>query len=101
MDKREKCVTIAIKMLLKNYIKLVKQNLQDLVPKICVSYLIVQSMDKLYEKLVVCMFKPETIDKLMQEANEVQDRRNFLKKQLCIVDKSLEVLVQLRNYSLT
>ena len=35
MDKREKCVTIGIKMLLKNYIKLVKQNLQDLVPKIC------------------------------------------------------------------
>lgn len=67
------CFTL--ERLIRSYFLIVRKNIQDSVPKAIMHFLVNYVKDNLQSELVSHLYKPEEIDKLLEESEQIAARR--------------------------
>mmetsp|Transcript_65764 Transcript_65764/g.152796 ORF Transcript_65764/g.152796 Transcript_65764/m.152796 type:complete len:752 (-) Transcript_65764:100-2355(-) len=96
---RERVEVYIIKMLLENYLAIVKKNIVDAVPKTVMHFMVNQLKDVIQRECVARLYKEEAFSSLLQEAPDVQGRRSRCSERLQALNRVIEVTEQLRDYS--
>lgn len=65
-----------IEKLIKSYFLIIRKNIQDLVPKAIMHFLVNYVKDNLQSELVTHLYKQENFDVLLKESDQIALRRN-------------------------
>jgi len=94
---REKFETEIIRSLLISYFAIVRKNLQDLVPKAIMHFLVNGARQEMQNTLVAKLYKEDELDEMFAEANEVVNQRRHCAEVVQALERSLDVLAELRE----
>ena len=67
MTQREEMETMLIRNLISNYFNIVRQTIQDLVPKAVMHFLVNHTSQQVQNRLVSALYKPELFGDLLNE----------------------------------
>ena len=79
--------------LIKSYYLIVRKNIQDSIPKAIMHFLVNYIKDNLQSELVSHLYKPEEIDKLLDESEHIAARRREAADMLQVSDVGLSHLI--------
>jgi hypothetical protein len=96
-DMMETCI---IKNLISSYYHVVKKNINDLVPKTIMCFLVNQSKMMAEKEMVSQLYKSNELDSLLQEDPFVGKKRKVLKESLNYLKTSLDIIRNFRDLSL-
>lgn len=86
-----------LRVLLESYFNIVRKRMQDMVPKAIITFLVQKSRDSLQSMLVSKLYKPNTIEKLMVEAEETTQRRKDMQAIEALLEKALAEVNEIRD----
>lgn len=96
-DVMETCI---IKNLISSYYHVVKKNINDLVPKTIMCFLVNQSKMMAEKEMVSNLYKSNDLDTLLQEDPYVGKKRKNIKDSLLYLKSSLEIITNFSDISL-
>lgn len=96
-DVMETCI---IKNLISSYYHVVKKNINDLVPKTIMCFLVNQSKMIAEKEMVSQLYKCNELESLLQEDPYIGKKRKLLKDSLGYLKTSMEVLTNFTELSL-
>ncbi len=96
-DAMETCI---IKNLISSYYHVVKKNINDLVPKTIMCFLVNQSKMMAEKDMVSELYKSEELVTLIQEDPNVGKKRKNLKDSLSYLKSSLEIITNFSDISI-
>lgn len=86
-----------LRVLLDSYFNIVRKRMQDMVPKAIITFLVQRSKDSLQSVLVSKLYKPNTTERLMVEAEETTQRRKDMKAIESLLEKALVEVNEIRD----
>ena len=89
---RDLMETLIIKNLINSYYHVVKKNINDLVPKTIMCFLVNQSKIMAEKQMVFELYKSEELESLLHEDPHIAKKRKDCKESLTTLKKSLEIL---------
>jgi hypothetical protein len=92
--------TSIIKNLINSYYHVVKKNINDLVPKTIMCFLVNQSKLMSEKEMVKRLFKSSELEILLQEDPVVEKKRKNCKESLTNLKKSLDILTNFNEMGL-
>lgn len=96
-DQRESQI---IKALLKEYFNIVRKNIADSVPKAIMHFLVNMTKSNLQSEFVQNLYKSELFDELLQENDEIAQKRKGTQKMLSILLRAQDILNEVRDMKL-
>ncbi len=96
-DVMETCI---IKNLISSYYHVVKKNINDLVPKTIMCFLVNQSKMMAEKEMVSQLYKSNELESLLQEDPFIGKKRKIIKDSLMYLKSSLEILSNFNELSL-
>ena len=97
---RDMMETMIIKNLISSYYHVVKKNINDLVPKTIMCFLVNQSKLLAEKEMVTQLYKSEELDSLLTEDPNIAQKRKYCKESLNGLKKSLDILTDLNELNL-
>ena len=86
-----------IEKLIRSYFVIVRQSIQDSVPKAVMHCLVNFVKDDLQHRLVSELYRTESYDALMDESEEIFTRRREIREMVKAVQKAAEILSEIRD----
>lgn len=86
-----------LRVLLESYFNIVRKRLQDMVPKAIITFLVNRSKESLQSVLVSKLYKPNSVEKLMVEADETAQRRKDIRAIEALLEKALIEVNEIRD----
>ncbi len=99
-NSRDIMETCIIKNLISSYYHVVKKNINDLVPKTIMCFLVNQSKKIAEKEMVSQLYKCNELETLLQEDPYIGKKRKQLKESLTYLKSSMEVLTNFTEISL-
>lgn len=96
---REKMETEIIKSLIESYFSVVRKNFIDMVPKTIMYFLVNHVRDKMQNELVSELYRDSEVSTLMQEAEDVAQRRNTCIEMKSLLTKALDIVNEVRDFN--
>lgn len=96
---RDLMETMIIKNLISSYYHVVKKNINDLVPKTIMCFLVNQSKIMAEKEMVSQLYKSAELDTLLHEDPNIAKKRKNCKDTLQNLKKSLEILTDFNDFS--
>jgi hypothetical protein len=96
---RDVLETCIIKNLISSYFSVVKKNINDLVPKTIMCFLVSQSKKMAEKEMVSQLYKSSDLESLLQEDPLIGTQRKQIKDQLMRLKASMEVLNHFYTFS--
>jgi dynamin 1-like protein len=96
---RERVETEIIKSLIESYFAIVQKNFIDMVPKTIMHFLVNESRDTLQNELVSQLYRESMISDLMQEADDIAQRRKTCQEMRDLLKKALEIVNEVRDFN--
>jgi dynamin 1-like protein len=93
----EKQELAIMRMLIESYFDIVRERLQDMVPKAIITFLVNKSKESLQATLVTKLYKPENVNALMKEGSEAAQRRQDLEAVTSMLSEALDVINEVRD----
>jgi dynamin 1-like protein len=93
----EKQELAIMRMLIESYFDIVRERLQDMVPKAIITFLVNKSKESLQATLVTKLYKPENVDGLMKEGDDAAQRRFDLEAVTAMLSEALDVINEVRD----
>lgn len=87
-----------VKSLIASYFEIVKQKIADTVPKCIIYTVVVYCKNVLHAELTDALFKPDLFAELLQEADEISEKRRMAKTRLDLLQQALTTISQVRDY---
>jgi dynamin 1-like protein len=98
---REVIETEIIKSLILSYFNIVKKTVCDVVPKVCMNFMVNASKETLQKELVKELYKEELFNELLKEGEDVSERRAVVASTLKLLRGSLDILGQIRDHNVS
>ena len=92
--------TRIIKSLIFSYFNIVRKNIQDTVPKAVMAFLVNHTKNDIQSELVRSLYKEEMFEELLKEADDIAERRANCVELLAVMQESLAVLTQVRDFKI-
>jgi len=96
---REIVETQIIKSLIQSYFGIVRSNVQDSIPKAIMFFLVNHIKKDIQSELVKSLYKEPMFEVLLKEAEDVSEKRGNCVELLEILQKALDIVNQVRDYS--
>ena len=96
---RERIETEIIKSLIESYFAIVRKNFIDLVPKTIMYFLVNHARDSLQNELVSELYRESMIMELMQEAEDIFQRRKTCQETRDLLKKALDIVNEVRDFN--
>ena len=97
---KEQRETFALKELILSYFNIVRKTIGDMVPKICMSFLVLKTKMSLQNELIQNLYKEDQFDNLLVERGNIPQRRDQCRDDLSQLRKAAEILNEVKDYSL-
>jgi hypothetical protein len=97
---RDLLETSIIKNLINSYFQVVKKNVNDLVPKTIMCFLINQSKLMAEREMVTQLYKSNELETLLQEDPYIAKKRKLCNESINNMKKSLDILAEFNSLSL-
>lgn len=97
---RESIETDVIKLLISSYFDIVKKTVKDTVPKSIMLFLVNKTKQEIQSELVRHLYKEDQFPLLLQEADDVAEKRQSCVKLIRLMRKALEVVSQINDAQL-
>jgi dynamin 1-like protein len=88
-----------IKSLMDSYFKIVRKNFIDLVPKTIMYYLVNHVRDAVQNELVSELYRDAEVGNLMQEAEDIAQRRQTCEEMSDLLNKAMEIVNEVRDFN--
>ncbi|KAK8645259.1 hypothetical protein V6N13_119102 [Hibiscus sabdariffa] len=92
MSDNEAKEIIVTKLLVKSYFDIVRKKIQDSVPKAIMCFLVNHTKNELHTTFMNKLYRESLFDELLQEQDEVVERRKHVKELLCILREAVKKL---------
>ena len=92
MTQREEMETALIRSLIASYFSIVRQSIQDLVPKATMHFLVNHSTKEVQNRLVATLYKPELFGELLNEDEALVAERTRVKALLDAYKEAFKTL---------
>ncbi|KAL7414826.1 dynamin protein dnm1 [Mrakia frigida] len=99
LSAREEMETALIRSLISSYFSIVRQTIQDLVPKACMHLLVNFSRETIQSRLVTSLYKPDLFAELLYEDEALVNERTRVKALLDAYKEAFRVLSEVTNKS--
>ncbi|KAF7490553.1 Dynamin-1-like protein [Sarcoptes scabiei] len=86
-----------IEKLIKSYFLIIRKNIQDLVPKAIMHFLVNYVKDNLQSELVTHLYKQENFDVLLKESDQIALRRNEANEMLKALQRANIIIGEIRE----
>ena len=83
--------------LITSYFGVVRKNIQDLVPKAIMCFLVNQAKDNVHNRLVGELYKKDLFEQLLQEDAQIAELRSHCHQALELFKKAAQELAELRD----
>jgi len=94
---RETMDSELIQRLIRSYFNIIRKNVQDSVPKSVMCFLVDFVKSKLQSVLVAQLYRPELLDDLLSEAEQVHVRRKEASEMLEALQRSAQIIGEIRD----
>lgn len=88
-----------IKRLIESYYKIIKKNVEDLVPKTIMAFLVNKSKQKIHTELVSNVYREECISELMTEPGDIPEKRARCKDLLRSLERANSIINEVRHFT--
>ncbi|EOY29297.1 hypothetical protein QUC31_020867 [Theobroma cacao] len=92
MSENEATEIIITKLLVQSYFDLVRKNIQDLVPKAIMHFLVNHTKRNLHNTFIQILYKENLFEELLQEQDEVVARRKHAQEMLRVLRQAVKML---------
>ncbi|WRX32850.1 Dynamin stalk domain - like 10 [Theobroma cacao] len=92
MSENEATEIIITKLLVQSYFDLVRKNIQDLVPKAIMHFLVNHTKRNLHNTFIQILYKENLFEELLQEQDEVVARRKHAQEMLHVLRQAVKML---------
>jgi dynamin 1-like protein len=96
---RERVEMEIIKSLIESYFRIVRKNFIDMVPKTIMYFLVNHVRDAMQNELVSELYRDAEMGTLMQEAEDVAQRRQTCVEMRDLLGKALEIVNEVRDFN--
>lgn len=96
---RDRVEMEVIKSLIDSYFKIVRKNFIDLVPKTIMYYLVNHVRDAVQNELVSELYRDAEVGNLMQEAEDIAQRRQTCEEMSDLLKKAMEIVNEVRDFN--
>jgi dynamin 1-like protein len=96
---RERVEMEIIKSLVESYFKIVRKNFIDLVPKTIMYFLVNHVRDSMQNELVSELYRDAQVGSLMQEAEDIAQRRQTCVEMRELLGKALDIVNEVRDFN--
>ena len=96
---RERVEMEIIKSLIDSYFSIVRKNFIDMVPKTIMYFLVNHVRDAIQNELVSELYRDAEIGTLMQEADDIAQRRQTCVEMRDLLSKALEIVNEVRDFN--
>lgn len=96
---RERVEMEIIKSLIESYFSIVRKNFIDMVPKTIMYFLVNHVRDAIQNELVSELYRDAEIGTLMQEADDIAQRRQTCMEMRDLLSKALEIVNEVRDFN--
>lgn len=99
ITERDRVEMEVIKSLIDSYFKIVRKNFIDLVPKTIMYYLVNHVRDAVQNELVSELYRDAEVGNLMQEAEDIAQRRQTCEEMSDLLKKAMEIVNEVRDFN--
>ncbi|XP_021276050.1 dynamin-related protein 3A-like isoform X2 [Herrania umbratica] len=92
MSENEATEIIITKLLVQSYFDLVRKNIQDLVPKAIMHFLVNHTKRNLHNTFIQILYRENLFEELLQEQDEVAARRKHAQEMLRVLRQAVKML---------
>lgn len=96
---RERVEMEIIKSLIESYFTIVRKNFIDFVPKTIMYFLVNHVRDAMQNELVSELYRDAEIGTLMEEAEDIAQRRQTCLEMRDLLSKALEIVNEVRDFN--
>ncbi|XP_066470073.1 dynamin-1-like protein [Tiliqua scincoides] len=100
LSQREQRDCEVIRRLIKSYFLIVRKSIQDSVPKTVMHFLVNYVKDHLQSELVGQLYKPQLLDSLLTESEDMAQQRNEAANMLKALQKASQTISEIRETQL-
>ena len=100
-SEKERVEMEIIKSLVESYFTIIRKNFIDLVPKTIMYFLVNHVRDSLQNELVSELYREAEVGSLMQEAEDIAQRRQSCMEMKELLHRALEIVNEVRDYNTT
>ena len=97
-NNKEQLETTMVKKLIESYFNIVRKTIGDLVPKTIMAFLVQHSKKEVHRELVKQLYKEDKFDELLQEANDLPQKRAKCAKIVTNLKRASNILNELREF---
>lgn len=97
MSENEATEIIITRILVKSYFDIVRKNIQDLVPKAIMHFLVNHTKRNLHNTLIQILYREILFEELLQEQDEVVARRKHTKEVLHVLRQAVKTLNEVES----
>lgn len=97
MSENEATEIIITRILVKSYFDIVRKNIQDLVPKAIMHFLVNHTKRNLHNTLIQILYREILFEELLQEQDEVVARRKHAKEVLRVLRQAVKTLNEVES----
>ncbi|KAL5559625.1 hypothetical protein UlMin_035836 [Ulmus minor] len=94
MTQNETVEIVVIKLLLQSYYDIVRKNIQDLVPKAIMHFLVNRTKRELQKTFIQILYREDLFEELLQEESDVLLKRKRSKELLQVLKQAIQMLVE-------
>lgn len=99
LSDREQVEMEVIKSLIESYFGIVQKNFIDMVPKTIMYFLVNHVRDSLQNELVKELYRDAEVGQLMNEAEDIAERRSSCNEMKNLLSKALEIVNEVRDFN--
>ncbi|XP_062163832.1 dynamin-related protein 3B-like isoform X2 [Alnus glutinosa] len=97
MTEHDAVIIIATKLLLRSYYDIVRKNIQDLVPKAIMHFLVNHTKRNLHSTFIQKLYRDDLFEELLQEPDEVVVKRKQTHQVYNVLQKAIQTLEEVES----
>ncbi|KAE8056222.1 hypothetical protein FH972_013012 [Carpinus fangiana] len=97
MTEHDEVMIIATKLLLRSYYDIVRKNIQDLVPKAIMHFLVNHTKRNLHNAFVQKLYRENLFEELLQEPDEVAVKRKQTRQLYDVLQNAIQILEEVES----
>ncbi|KAK4757547.1 hypothetical protein SAY87_018848 [Trapa incisa] len=95
LSEQEAIEIAAMKLLLRSYYNIARKNIEDLIPKAIMHFLVNHTIRELHNVFIVKLYRENLLEELLQEPEEVTMKRKHTKEKLHVLRQAFRTLHEL------
>jgi dynamin 1-like protein len=99
LTERDRVEMEVIKSLIESYFRIVRKTFIDMVPKTIMYYLVNHVRDAMQNELVSELYRDAEVGNLMQEAEDIAQRRQTCEEMSDLLKKAMEIVNEVRDFN--